>query len=89
MKMPFCTANAAETKFVVTMNARAFAFSACDANRAQWEIRILATEMLRQVKEIAPNLFKNAGPGCVRGKCPEGKMTCGKANEVRDNFLKM
>ncbi|MFY9176009.1 MAG: FAD-dependent thymidylate synthase [Caldicoprobacterales bacterium] len=87
----FVLPNAAETKFVVTMNARELLhfFSLRCCNRAQWEIRILATEMLRQVKEIAPNLFKNAGPGCVRGKCPEGKMTCGKANEVRDNFLKM
>ena len=63
----FVLPNAAETKFVVTMNARELLhfFSLRCCNRAQWEIRILATEMLRQVKEIAPNLFKNAGPGCV------------------------
>ena len=29
------------------------------------------------VKKIAPNVFKNAGAPCVRGKCTEGKMTCG------------
>ncbi len=85
----FVLPNAAETKFVVTMNARELLhfFSLRCCNRAQWEIRNLAIEMLRQVKEIAPNLFKNAGPGCVRGKCPEGKMTCGKAKEVREKFL--
>ena len=46
----------------------------------------MATEMLRQLKEISPILFKNAGPGCVYGPCPEGKMTCGKAKEVREFF---
>ena len=84
----FVLPNAAETKFVVTMNARELLhfFSLRCCNRAQWEIRNLAIEMLRQVKEVAPNLFRNAGPGCVRGKCPEGKMTCGKAKEVRSSL---
>ncbi|NLI60341.1 MAG: FAD-dependent thymidylate synthase [Clostridiales bacterium] len=87
----FVLPNAAETKFVVTMNARELLhfFSLRCCNRAQWEIRNLAIEMLRQVKEVAPNLFRNAGPGCVRGKCPEGKMTCGKAKEVREFFGKL
>jgi len=85
----FVLPNAAETKFVVTMNARELLhfFSLRCCNRAQWEIRNLAIEMLKLVKEVAPNLFKNAGPGCVRGKCPEGKMTCGRAGEVREKFL--
>ena len=87
----FVLPNAAETKFVVTMNVRELLhfFSLRCCNRAQWEIRNLAVEMLKQVKEIAPNLFKNAGPGCVRGSCPEGKMTCGKAKEVREKFLNL
>ena len=71
--------NACETKIVFTMNVRTlmnfFTHRCCD--RAQWEIRDLANEMLIQVKEIAPTLFKMAGPSCVRGKCPEGAMTCG------------
>ncbi len=85
----FILPNAAETKFLVTMNARELLhfFSLRCCNRAQWEIRQLAIEMLRQVKDVAPNLFKDAGPGCVRGKCPEGKMTCGRAKEVRQFFL--
>ncbi|HOV40249.1 MAG TPA: thymidylate synthase (FAD), partial [Oscillospiraceae bacterium] len=29
------------------------------------------------------SLFKNAGPSCIRGACPEGRMSCGKAEEVR------
>ena len=33
--------------------------------------------MLELCKEAAPMLFADAGPGCVRGKCPE-KRPCGK-----------
>ena len=71
--------NATETTIVVTMNARELRhfFSLRCCNRAQWEIRELADAMLELVKPIAPKLFENAGPGCRRGKCPEGKMTCG------------
>ena len=45
-----------------------------------------ATQMLVLVREVAPHLFANAGPGCLRGACPEGKMSCGKAAEVRAFF---
>ena len=71
--------NACETKMVVTMNARSLYnfFSKRCCERAQWEIRKLANEMLKLVKEVAPVLFKNAGAPCVRGKCPEGSMSCG------------
>ncbi len=71
--------NAAETKIVVTMNAREllhfFALRCC--NRAQWEIRDLAIAMLDLVRELAPTVYAAAGPGCVRGACPEGSMACG------------
>ena len=43
--------------------------------------------MLKQVKEVAPILFKYAGPNCVKGACPEGKMTCGKSSEKREIYL--
>ena len=68
------------TKFIVTMNARELRhfFSLRCCNRAQWEIRALADEMLRLCKAAAPGLFKDAGPGCVRGSCPEGNRTCGQ-----------
>jgi len=87
----FVLPNACDTKMIVTMNARSlknfFAHRCC--NRAQWEIRELATEMLRLVKEAAPNLFKYAGPKCVFGECPEGKMSCGRMGEVRAFFKTM
>ena len=87
----FVLPNACDTKMVATFNARSlqnfFKHRCC--NRAQWEIRELATEMLKLVKQVAPNLFKKSGPPCVYGKCPEGKMTCGKMVEVKEYFSKM
>ena len=87
----FVLPNACDTKMVATFNARSlqnfFKHRCC--NRAQWEIRELATEMLKLVKEVAPNLFKKSGPPCVYGKCPEGKMSCGKMVEVKEKFINM
>lgn len=80
--------NACETKMVFTMNTRSlynFLDHRC-CERAQWEIRELATEMLRQLKQVAPILFKNSGPNCVKGPCPEGKMTCGEIVKIREKF---
>ena len=71
--------NAAESKIVITMNIRELLhfFSLRCCNRAQWEIRELAWKMLELARPTAPFIFADAGPGCVRGACPEGKMTCG------------
>ena len=80
--------NATETKIIVTMNARElrhfFALRCCE--RAQWEIRAMAIEMLGLVQKVAPVIFSDAGPGCVSGPCPEGQFCCGKTQEVRDFF---
>lgn len=73
----FILPNAARTNIIVTMNARELRhfFNLRCCVRAQWEIREVATEMLKQVKQAAPALFENAGPSCVKlGYCPEGKM---------------
>ena len=85
----FVLPNACETKMVVTMNARSLMnfFNHRCCTRAQWEIRDLADEMLKLVKEVAPTLFKKAGPSCVAGACPEGKMTCGKMLDMRAKYL--
>ena len=84
----FVLPNAAETKIVVTMNARELRhfFHVRCCNRAQWEIRDLAWRMRGMVKELAPNLFERTGPSCLYGSCQEGKMTCGKVEEVRKKF---
>lgn len=75
----FVLPNAVETKIVVTMNVRELLhfFSLRCCNRAQWEIRALAHRMLELVRPTAPFIFLDAGAPCVKGTCPEGKMTCG------------
>jgi thymidylate synthase (FAD) len=72
--------NAAETKIVVTMNARELRhfFRQRCCTRAQWEIRYMAELMLERVKEVAPILFADSGPPCTDGVCPEGEMSCGR-----------
>ena len=83
----FVLPNACETQLVVTMNARSLLnfFRRRCCNRAQWEIRALANEMLRQCKTVAPHIFAQAGPACVHGACPEGSMSCGRAAEMKEN----
>ncbi len=84
----FVLPNACETKMIVTMNCRSlinFFHHRC-CNRAQWEIQDVANQMLALVKGAAPEIFKKAGPPCVSGSCPEGKMSCGKAKEIREYY---
>ncbi len=84
----FVLPNACDTKMIVTMNARSlqnfFRHRCC--NRAQWEIRELAEEMLRLCREAAPHLFARSGPPCLCGPCPEGKMSCGRMAEMRQRY---
>lgn len=84
----FVLPNAAETKLVMTMNVRELLhfFNLRCCRRAQWEIRALAVEMLHLARQAAPLLFVDAGPGCLKGACPEGVMTCGAMTEVRREF---
>jgi thymidylate synthase (FAD) len=56
-------------------------------NRAQWEIRAVAEEMYKLCVSVAPTIFKHTGPSCVvKGKCPEGKMSCGKMYKMKDKY---
>lgn len=68
-----------KTNIIVTMNARElrhfFELRCC--NRAQWEIKELADNMLDLCKDISPLLFESAGAPCKRGECKETK-PCGK-----------
>ncbi|MBS7633398.1 FAD-dependent thymidylate synthase [Candidatus Bathyarchaeota archaeon] len=99
MKIPkedarFILPNAAKTNIIVTMNARELRhfFNLRCCARAQWEMREVATEMLRQAKKAAPALFENAGPTCVElGYCVEGKMKPAECNleEIRQRFKKL
>lgn len=84
----FVLPNAAATRMLVTMNAREllhFLSLRC-CNRAQWEIRSVAWQMLALAYEAAPALFGKAGPGCLCGACPEGRKCCGHSDEVRARF---
>lgn len=84
----FVLPNACCTSIIVTMNVRSlfnfFKHRCC--NRAQWEIREMADEMYKLCYTVAPNIFKYAGPGCVSGRCTEGKMSCGKTAEMIKHF---
>lgn len=74
----YMTPQAVPTTLIMTMNAREllhfFALRTC--NRAQWEIRAMADEMLCICRQTAPAIFESAGPPCVTGCCPE-KRPCG------------
>lgn len=84
----FVLPNAAQTKLVMSMNARELLhfFNLRCCRRAQWEIRAMAKEMLRLVRPVAPLIFAQAGPGCLAGACPEGAMTCGEMKAVRQEY---
>jgi len=85
----FVLPNATETNLLVTMDGRSlihfFGLRCCI--RAQWEVKELSDEMLRQVREAEPELFSGAGPYCFQlGRCPEGRFTCGRMGEVVENY---
>jgi len=84
----FVLPNAAETKIIVTMNARELLhfFRQRCCNRAQWEIRQMAEKMLGLAKKAAPSIFLKAGPACLFAPCPEGEYSCGKKDEVRKKY---
>lgn len=76
-----------KTNIVISYNARSLMhfirLRAC--NRAQWEIRSIARQMLNEVKEVAPVIFENAGPPCeTDGECPEGDLSCGKIDKIKE-----
>jgi len=76
----FILPNATKTNLVMTMNARELLhfFNLRCCNRAQWEIRDMAWEMLYQVLDVSPAIFETSGPKCIsEGICTEGKSSCG------------
>ena len=87
----FVLPNACETRILLTMNVRELRhfFSLRMCNRAQWEIRQLAEKMFQLCYETAPALFQDAGPACLRGKCPEGEKSCGQALRIRSEREKL
>ncbi len=74
------------TNVVTTMNGRSLEWISrmrC-CNKAQWEIRNIANEMVRQVKEVAPVYGTCLGASCEAFlTCPEGRESCGKVKVLR------
>lgn len=87
----FILPNATDVKIVVTMNARSLynflARRMC--NRAQWEIRTMATLMHKELLKVAPSIFKFAGPTCkTENICWEGDRHCGLPDKIKTIELK-
>lgn len=76
---------------MTTMNARELMLfiRLRSCNRAQWEIRNVATGLLSLLRTNFPTLFNHYGPSCVlTGVCPEGRMTCGRKDEMIQMYRK-
>ncbi len=74
---------------MTTMNARELQWflRLRSCNRAQWEVRHIAVELLRLLRGHFPELFAHFGPSCFAvGRCPEGRLSCGKMEEVVETF---
>ena len=88
----YCVLSGNTVDIVTTMNARELMlfFRLRSCTRAQWEIQIYANDFLKKLRKISPDLFSLYGPSCyVLGYCPEGKMTCGRASEIKELFANM
>lgn len=77
------------TSVATTMNARELMLfiRLRSCNRAQWEIRMIAVSMLKLLRNDFPELFNLYGPTCyLTGHCSEGKMSCGKQEQIVSEF---
>ncbi len=87
----YCLLSGNTIDVVSTMNGRELKlfFELRTCTRAQWEIREKATRLLFELRKVSPLLFKKFGPSCFsKGKCPEGRLSCGKAAEMNEIFSK-
>ncbi len=80
--------NCQQVKVITSTNAR----MDCEmlqeriCNNAQWEINGIACAKLDELRQLSDILYKTAVPSCVYGTCKEGKMTCGRAAEMRAKY---
>lgn len=84
--LPNCTV----VPVVISANDRALVHMLSDrtCNRAQWEIRDLAQRIVEIGMKENPEYYASAGPKCTKGPCPEGKLSCGHAQNMRERYLK-
>ena len=72
---------------LITMNARELVhfMNLRTCERAQWEIRKVAGDMLSLLCDSFPELFRFYGPSCLmNGSCPEGRLGCGHPKKRAD-----
>ena len=88
----YLTPHGAAVDLVSTMNARELLhfINLRSCTRAQWVIRDLSNEMIAQLKHADKAMFEGFGPSCYTyGVCPEGRMCCGKQQEMKKMFDEM
>lgn len=85
----YCLLSGCTIDVISTMNARELLlfFKLRSCTRAQWEIQEYANELLVKLRNVSPAIFGLMGPSCYSSiGCPEGKLTCGRAKEIREKF---
>ncbi len=87
-QLVYCQMSGNTLDIVSSMNGRELLlfFKLRTCSRAQWEIREYAVEMLRQLRKISPRIFSRFGPSCYFSSCPEGALSCGKPDEIKEFF---
>lgn len=80
--------NCQQIKIITSTNARMDCGMLQEriCNNAQWEINAIAVAKLEELRKLSDILYRYAVPSCVYGACKEGKMTCGKAAEMREKY---
>lgn len=87
--LPYLILSGNTLSIVSTMNGRELMLfmKLRSCTRAQWEIQIYANRMLEILRSEEPELFRYYGPSCyVDGFCPEGRLTCGRASEMKEKY---
>ncbi|MBS4026951.1 MAG: FAD-dependent thymidylate synthase [Clostridia bacterium] len=87
--LPFLL-NCDQLKMIISTNARIDVkmLSERTCMNAQWEIRELAIKKLKSLRGMSHILYEKALPACVISKCKEGKLSCGKHQEVKKLFTR-
>ena len=85
--LPFIL-NCDQIKLIISTNARIDSKMLADriCFNAQWEIRGLAVKKLKILRGMSDILYETALPPCVKGECREGKLSCGRQQEMRKMF---
>ncbi|MCM1364032.1 MAG: FAD-dependent thymidylate synthase [Faecalibacterium sp.] len=88
----YCLLSGNTVDIVTTLNARELKLfmKLRTCNRAQWEIRDYAKNLLAKLRNVAPEIFSFYGPSCYcDGFCPEGRLSCGKMKDIKEEFASL